>query len=113
MRSRCFSWGPTATGARPWLPGTSNLGSSNRCGRGSTYPLTTLEEADAGPVAPPSTRRSRGTNLGPSGPVDHDQADKKARDIGRRGDIEVKSTTGDDPTAPFLISQSELVRKRT
>lgn len=23
--------------------------------------------------------------------------------------IEVKSTTGDDPTAPFLISQSELL----
>lgn len=72
-------------------------------------PVDDLEEAEAGPVAPPSTRRSRGTNLGPSGPVDHDQADKKVRDIGRRGDIEVKSTTGDDPTAPFLISQSELV----
>ena len=114
-----------------------------------------IEDADAGPVAPASKRRSRGTNLGPSGPVDHDRADKRSRDIGRRGEqaafeaerkrvadfggdpsavvwradrnpfspydiesldasgvriyIEVKSTTGDDPTAPFLISQSELV----
>lgn len=117
----------------------------------------TIQDVQASDVEPmgAGNGRSGGVRLGPSGPVDHEQAARRQLEIGRRGEqaaveaerrrlqgagldpsavvwrsginqfapydiesldldgqriyIEVKATTGDDPSDPFVISQPELI----